>query len=71
MNKYRGKENFRNFVIILDIVCSYKILMRRLITKLKTIKYAAIQWNTQLADFTTDLKVKYILPYLNLAQWKL
>ena len=35
INTHKGKAKFNHFRILLDIGCSYIILMRRLITKLK------------------------------------
>ena len=55
-------------MFLLDSGCSFTILMRRLITKLRPKKDAVMQWYMQAGDVTTNLKVKIDFTYLNLAQ---
>ena len=57
MNTQKGKAKFNNFRILLDSGCSSNIVIRRLI-KTQTKEDFVIQWNTQLGDITTNLKVK-------------
>ena len=57
MNTCRDKAKFRNFRILLDRFSS-TILMIRIITKLTTTKYDPMQWQNQVDNITTNLKVK-------------
>ena len=58
MNIRRGRGQFNNFQILLNIGFSSTIVMGRLVEKLKLEKYSVTQWKTQAENFTTDLKVK-------------
>ena len=58
MNTRRGKTRFKSFQILLDSGYSYMIVMRRLMTKLKTKDDSVIQWHTQSGNITTNTKVK-------------
>ena len=49
---------FKGFRILLDNRCSYTLETRRLITILKPEEEAMIQWNTQVGNITTDLRIK-------------
>ena len=66
MNTCRGRAKFQKFRIFLDNGCISKIIMRTLITTLKTKDDYMMQCYTQEVHLITNLKVKYILPYLNL-----
>ena len=57
LNIKNGRAKFKNFRIILDIVCSSTILIRRLVDKLDPEKYYVIQWQTQAGNITTTFKV--------------
>ena len=67
MNTRKGKAKFKNFCILLDSVCSYTIVMGRIIEKLSPEKDTPMQWNTQAGNITTNIKVKvdFILPALS------
>ena len=66
MNTCRGRSKFQKFRIFLDNGCISKIIMRTLITTLKTKDDYMMQCYTQEVHLITNLKVKYILLYLNL-----
>ena len=52
------------FGILLDIECSSKIVMKRLITKLIPIEDNVVQWNTQAVNITTNMndQIDFTLP---------
>ena len=69
MNTGRGTENFKNFLILLEIGCSSKNLMGRLVVKFYLEKGSVMQWNMQAGNITFNLKVKldFALPELSTA----
>ena len=76
MNTRKGRENLKNFPILLDSGCSPTIVMVRLVFfKLYPEKYTVMQWNMQAGNITTNIKVKvyFTLPSLsvkNSVTWK-
>ena len=58
MNNIIGREKFKNFQILFKIVCSSKIVIRRLVEKLCLKKDDVMQWRTQVRHTTTNIKVK-------------
>ena len=54
----RDKAKYKNFITLLNIGCSSKILTIRLISKRKKIKYDVTQQKIQLGNLTTNHKVK-------------
>ena len=58
INTRNVKAKFKNFRILLDSGCSYKIIMGRLIQKLNPQEGDLMQWHTQAGSITTNLKVK-------------
>ena len=74
MNARKGREFFKNFLIILDSGCIYTIVTRRIVVKLHPEKYAVMQWHTQAVNITTNLKVKVdfillTLGAMNVVKW--
>ena len=67
MNTRKSKSKFKNSRILLEIVCSFTIVMGRLIEKLCPEKYAPMQWNTQAGDIRTNLKFK--IDATNVVTW--
>ena len=59
---------FKNIQILLDIVCSYMIVIVRLVEKLYHKKDGVMQWHMQAGNITTNLKVEVDLATLNLAR---
>ena len=53
--------------MLLDSVCSSKIVMGRLIKKLTPKKDDVMQWHTQAGKITTNLKfkIRFVLPELS------
>ena len=75
MNTRRGEAKFKNFRILLDSGCSFKIEIGKLVGKRLLGKDAMMEWNTQAESITTNLKVKvyFTLPTLsatNVVTWK-
>ena len=75
MNTRKGKANFSNFRILLNIGCSYSIVFVRIVKTLNHKKHAAVQFQTQAGNITTNPKVKLdlTLPALsatNVVAWK-
>ena len=75
MNTRKGKAKFKNFRILLDVGCSYTMVIGRLVTKLAPEKDALMHWNTKARNITTNLKVKvdFTLPVLSttdVVTWK-
>ena len=71
MNTHKGKMKFKGFRILLDNRCSYTLETRRLITILKPEEEAMIQWNTQVGNITTDLRIKIDLTLPNFSATKI
>ena len=74
MNTRKGRVRFKNYRILLDSVCSYTIVTRRLVQKLRPRKDDVMQWQTQAGNITTNLKVNvdFTLPALsanNVVTW--
>ena len=67
MDTRRGKANLKNFRTLLGSGCSYNILRRGLINKLKTKKYVMMKWKAQAGNPTTNMKFKiyFALPELS------
>ena len=57
MNTRRGKYKFKSFPILLDSICSYTIVMVRIVENCPE-KYAVMHWHIQAGNTTTNLKVK-------------
>ena len=75
MNNRKDRAKFKNFRILLDTGCSYRILMGRLVQRLGPKKYDVMQWHTQAGKITTNIKteVNVTLPKLiktNAMTWK-
>ena len=62
MITHRGKANVISFQLLLDSGCSSRIVIRIIITKLKTQQDSVMQCYTQESKITTNMKVKYIIP---------
>ena len=58
MNTIKDKPRFKNFQILLDSGCSSTIVMRTLITRLKTKEDSVMQWHMQAGNIHIDLMVK-------------
>ena len=58
MNTSKGKETFKCFQILLDIVCSSTILIWRLVKRIGPKKGVVMQWHTQAGNITTNIKVE-------------
>ena len=58
MNIRKGKARVKNFRILLDSICSSKVVMGRLIEKIHPEKDTPMHWNTQSRNITTNNKVK-------------
>ena len=58
MNTHMGKLRLNNFKMLLDGGCISIIVIRMLITNLKTKKYDVIQRHTQAVNITTTTKSK-------------
>ena len=74
MNTRKGRVRFKNYRILLDSVCSYTIVTRRLVQKLRPRKDDVMQWQTQAGNITTNIKVNvdFTLPALsvnNVVRW--
>ena len=67
MNTRKGKANFKNFQILLDSGCSYKIVMGR-IGKKSIEKDFVMQWHTKAGNITTNIKVKMDFTLMHLGQ---
>ena len=75
MNTRNSKAKFKNFRILLEILCRSTIVMGRIINKLHHEKDAQVQRNTQAGNSITNIKVKidFTLPALsatNVVTWK-
>ena len=75
MHTRKGKVKFENFSILLDIIYSYTIVMKRLVEKLYPKKYDVMQWHKQDGNITTNLNVEvdFTLTELsvkNIVKWK-
>ena len=58
MHARKGKEKWKNFLILLNILFSVTIVMKRIIPKLKTKEDYLVQWHTQAGNNITNIKVK-------------
>ena len=58
MNTQKGRENFKNFKILLGSGCSYTILMGRQTKNPNSKEDDVMQWHTQAGGITTNIKVK-------------
>ena len=57
INTRRGKAKFDNFRTLLDTECSSIILMKRILTKLKTKEYSMMKWCIQAGNINNKMKV--------------
>ena len=66
MNTRKGKAKFKNFLILLDSVCSSTIVIGGIVIKLILEEGKLMQWNPQAGNITTNIKVKvdFTLPHL-------
>ena len=58
MNTQKGRETFKNFLILFHSGFGSTIVIKILITKIDPIEDAVVQWHTQAVNITTNLKVK-------------
>ena len=58
MNTRKDRAKFKNFLILLDIGCSSKIVMIILAGKIFPEKDAVTQWKTKAGNITTNFKVE-------------
>ena len=71
MNIHNGRAKYNNFRILLDSGSGYATVIRSLAEKHNPKKDAVMKCYTKSVNIITNLKVKYILLYLNLVQRKL
>ena len=57
MNTLKGRDKFKNFIILLDSGYSSTFVMGRITQKINLKEDAAMQWHTQAGRITTNLKV--------------
>ena len=75
MNTRKSKAKVKNFLIILENVCSSTIVMGRLVEKLSPYIDAPKKWHAEAVNITTNIKVKVdftLLPLsvTNVETWK-
>ena len=58
MNTWKGGMKFNNLCILLDIVCSFTIVIRIIIKQINPKRYTVIQCHTQAGNITNNIKVK-------------
>ena len=71
----RGRAKLKNLRILLNSVCSFTIVIIRLVEKLILEKYTVMQWHTQAENITTNLNIKVdftltALSSTNIVTWK-
>ena len=74
INTRHGRAKFKNFQILLDIVCSSTVVIGILVEKLHPVKYALMQCHMQTGYITTNHndKADFTLPTLratNVVTW--